>query len=364
MKKYTSLLAIILLFFGTILGNAEELQEKVSYSLNTYHDNNRGLIVTNKLGFIKSVKERFSIGTNIGVDTITAASPSNKSDSSPTEKSKSFRSYASLSGIYDDRSNNVVFGGYLSNEDDYSGRSLFVNYVHALNNQNTSLGIALSTLSDKWNLSDLPRNDRKGNQADISVTQFLSPTLQLQLGYTYISSKGYLASPYRFIKQSAHLPLTQESLPDSRKGKAYSLRMVKELNSTTSLNIAYRYYSDDWNISSHTINTELYKDLRKDYTLGSRLRLYRQRESAFTKDITSYDGSEKYIPIDYKYSAFNSYMAGINIIYNLETKKLRNYKIKGSLDYYRTSDNDFINYWYGKSYIEALILSCSVDYLY
>ncbi|MDH3975024.1 MAG: DUF3570 domain-containing protein [Deltaproteobacteria bacterium] len=364
MMKQTSLLAILLLLFGTILSYAEGLEEKVTYSLNAYRDNSEGFILTNKLGMVKSIKEKFAIGVNGGVDAITAASSSNKSDRGPSEKSQSYRSYASLSGIYDDRENSLILGGYLSEENDYSGRSLFINYVRQLNRQNTSLAIALSTLSDRWKINTLPRDDRKGTQADLSITQFLSPTVQFQLGYSNIYSRGYLASPYRFIEQPTPLPLIEESLPASRRGEAYSLRVVKALSGATSLNLSYRYYRDDWKITSHTINTEVYRDLRDNYTLGGRLRLYRQSDTAYTKDIGAYTGTEKYVPIDYKYSAFDSYMAGVNLIYTIERPDLKRYVIKGSLDYYRTSNNDFIKYWYHNSYLDAVIFSCSVDYLY
>lgn len=360
MKKHTTILVLIFMFFGDILGYAEGIEDKLTYALNSYLDNNRGLIITNKLGIVKSLKEKFSMGANVGVDAITAASPSNKSGTSKTEESQSYRKYASLSGTYDDRKNSLTLGGYLSREDDYSGRSLFINYVRQLNNENTALGIVFSSLSDKWKIDTLPRDDRKGTQTDLSITQFLSPTAQLQLGYSNIISRGYLASPYRFIEQTAPLPLIEESLPSSRKGEAYSIRIVKQLNRPTSLNLSYRYYSDDWEITSHTINTELYRDLSDDFTLGGRLRYYKQSDTAYTKTIGSYSGTEQYVPIDYKYSAFDSYMAGVNMIYKLESENT----FKGSLDYYRTSDNDFIQYWYGRSYIDAIIFSLSFDYLY
>lgn len=364
MKKYSSILVLLILLFGAISSYAEGLEEKVTYSINAYRDNSSAFIITNKLGIVKSIWDKFSISGNAGVDAITAATSSNESNTGPTEKSESYRSYASLSGIYDDRQNSLTLGGYLSEENDYSGRSLFMNYVRQLNNQNTSVGLTFSSLSDRWDLKGLTRNDRKGRETNISISQFLSPTAQLQLAYSNIYSSGFLASPYRFIEQVGPPTLIKEKLPDSRNGDAYSLKLVKQLSEPTSINIAYRYYSDDWKITSHTINAELYRDMDEYYTLGGRLRLYSQSDTAYTKDITSYDGLEEYAPIDYKYSAFDSYMLGLNVIYKIETEKLKSYVIKGSLDYYRTSDNDYIEFWYGNSNLDAIIFSCSIDYLY
>jgi len=366
MKKYTSILCILLLLCSAILSYAEGLEEKVSYSLNSYRDNNEGFIITNKLGIVKAIKERFAFSANGGVDSISAASPEAKSDNAESEDYRSDRYYASLSGIYDDRENNFSLGGYMSDENDYSGRSLFMNYGRQLNNQNTSLGMAFSRTQDKWKKIKnytLPRDDRTGWQGDLSISQFLSPTAQIQLGYSHIVSRGLLESPYRFIELTP-TTIIREALPYSKKGQAYSVRMVKELNSATSLNLSYRYYIDDWETTSHTINTEVYRDLKDNYTLGARLRLYSQSDTKYTQDISTYDGTEKYRPIDYKYSAFDSYMLGFNLIYKIETEKMKSYVIKGSLDYYRTSDNDFIEYWYGSKHLDAVIFSCSIDYLY
>ena len=59
-------------------------------------------------------------------------------------------------------------------------------------------------------------------------------------------------------------------------------------------------------------------------------------------------------------SAFDSYTIGMPFIYRL--RKYENVKITASIDYYQTSDNDYIKNWYNQDNLEAISTTFTIEY--
>jgi hypothetical protein len=59
-------------------------------------------------------------------------------------------------------------------------------------------------------------------------------------------------------------------------------------------------------------------------------------------------------------SAFDSYTIGIPFIY----KKDNGDKVTASIDYYQTTDNDYIKSWYGVNSINAVFTTLSYEFDY
>ncbi|MEE9523227.1 MAG: DUF3570 domain-containing protein [Thermodesulfovibrionales bacterium] len=366
-----SIASIILISFllSSVPIYADELVDEVSITYNSYSDNTDSEIDTYILGITKKISDRFGIGLNVGYDAITTATPPSNSDTATEagitheEKYESNRLFPTLMVIYDDGDNNFVLGGYYSKEDDYTGRTIFTSYTRQLNMQNTSMGIGLSQSFDEWELDGLAEDQRKDTQVNLTASQILSKTSQLQFIYSYIYSDGLIASPYRNIEIDN--TVVNERLPLDRTGQAFALRYVKLIFKPTSINLYYRYYFDDWEIISHTASAELYHDITETLTLGGLYRYYDQTGAKFTQNPEVYSLDDKYIAVDYKYSDFSSQTAGLALIFNPDWDFLfdwENLKFKASYDYYWTSGNDHIKYWYDVDNIKAQILSLSIDY--
>lgn len=356
---------------------AESLKDKIIFSYDYYADNGDVRVYSPSIGIYKKLSEKFMLGAKLRVDAITAATKVyggtyNRMDAvtgaTPTNRFDEVRYAPSLSGTYSNGDDTLTMGGYYSTELDYTGRALFASYTRQLNDQNTTLSAGISRSFDKWEPKfkrDLPRYDRNEGKIDLSVTQLLSPTFSAQMTYSYMKSDGFLSSPYHYLLRD-NLALF-ERYPDGKTGNAVALRFVKLLDEPSSLNFTYRYYKDTWDISSHTVNAELYRDLAKNLTLGARYRYYTQTKSNFLKALSEYSLKDEFIAVDYRNSAFNSNDLGLIAIYKPQWKGVQaidmdKVKIKGSIDYYWTSYNDYIKYWYNRDRLKAVYTSLGLEY--
>ena len=366
-KRWLGLFGLLLPFKAM----ASSLADRGSLSFDFYADNTDVQVYSPTFSFFKTLTKKFLIGIKMRIDAISAASIRKGGSPVRTDAVTSatgrrtfddVRYAPTLLGVYDDGDNSFTFGVYYSTERDYTGRSVFANYVRQLNLQNTAIGVGLSQSFDKWNpvfKRNIPRNDRKERKIDLSVTQLLSPTAMVQLIYSNIYSKGFLASPYHYLLREGFARF--ETLPEKRQGHALAVKLVKLINEPTSLNLSYRYYTDDWGIRSHTGDVKLLRDVTSSLTVGVRFRYYTQTKADFTKRPIDYTLTDRYVVVDYRFSGFSSSTMGLLFI---KSFGLSGIKLKGALNYYRTSPNEYIRNWYGKDRISALFGSLAIEYTF
>jgi len=366
-----SLFISIMLLVPFLKSYASSLKDSVSAGVDTYADNADVQVYSPTLSLIKTLSKNFLIGVKMRVDAIAAASMRNGGN--PVVVDAVAGASAKESGIdevryaptitlaYEDENNAMSGGFYYSTENDYIGRAVFFNYVRQFNEQNTAIGIGISQSNDVWSpifKRALPRDDRKERKIDISINQLLTPTSSIQFVYSHLYSEGFLSSPYRFVSQPSFAKF--ENYPQTRKGDAFAVKGVIMLNDANSMNYSYRYYRDSWDISSHTVSSEWLHDFRGGITSGLRGRYYTQTKSWFAKDVGTYNVSDKYFAAGYRMSAFNSYDIGIPFIYKPSVASP--YKVTASIDFYQTSDNNYIKNWYNKNNIIAAYTTFSIEY--
>lgn len=377
MRVKSAILLIVFCLIPLAVLQAEGPKDRLEITFDSYSDNAGATILSPGLSIYKKISEKFMLGAKMRVDAITSATKAYGgriknidavTGATPANNFDETRFAPSLTGIYTAGDDSASFGGYYSSERDYKGKAVFANYTRQFNEQNTALGIGISQSFDKWQPKwkrELPNNNRDETKLDLSVSQFLSPTLTAQLIYTYMHSRGFLSSPYHYLVTDNYAAF--ERYPADRTGNAVALRFVKLLNEPASLNFAYRYYTDNWGISSHTLNLELYRDVLSNLTMGARYRYYTQTGSDFMKDLSAYSRNDENVAVDYRQSSFNSNTVGLMAIYKPDWKNftlldLNKVKIKASCDYYMTSGNGYIQYWYSKDRIRAVFTSLNLAY--
>ncbi len=361
--------AIISLVTLEINSFASNLKDSMSFGFNTYNDNANVNVYSPTFSLFKKVSHKWMLGFKMRIDGITAASIKNGANgghvdavtgASLNENNFDDVRYApTLMATYDDGDNTLTLGGYYSTEKDYDGKSLFMNYVRQLNQQNTALGIGFSQSFDKWSpVFDraLPKDNRNERKLDLSINQLITPTFSIQGVFSYMYSEGFLSSPYHYVLQGDIAKF--ENYPDQRAGEAYSLKSVYLFNDANAMNVSYRYYKDDWDISSHTINIEELHDFSHRLTSGLRLRYYTQTKSNFVQEIGNYNANDAYFATDYRMSAFDSFTIGIPFIYKVGRKN----KLTASIDYYQTTKNDYIKSWYDVDSISAVFTSLNYKF--
>ncbi|QWR76224.1 DUF3570 domain-containing protein [Candidatus Magnetomonas plexicatena] len=376
LSKIVAVIIFVLFSFAAL--NAEELKDKISLGYDFYTDSGDTKVYSPNIGIYKKITGNFLIGGKLRVDAITSATMSNGGRKNTVDAvTSATRSHGTFDEMryapnifaeYKDDENALTLGGYYSTENDYIGRSLYADYTRLLNEQNTALGLAVSYAFDKWRPSFsrvLSTYDRNETDIDASVTQLFSPTFSGQLVYSFIEKDGYLASPYYYLTTKTFSVF--ERYPERRTGHALAFKLIKALDPLTSLHFKYRLYTDTWDINAHTFEVELYREIAKPVTFGVRYRFYTQGAADFMKPISQYKRNDQYIGVDYRYSAFNSNTFGLALIFKPKTTEtafidLNKMKIKCSADYYVTSKNDYIRYWYDMDRMKALLTSLTIDY--
>jgi len=346
---------------------AEELKNNAFLGIDVYTDNAGVQVYSPTFSLMKTLSKHWLIGFKMRIDAIAAASirfggpPSNVDAVASASHKSGFEDtrYApTFLAAYDDGINSAGAGIYYSTEEDYTGKSFFFNYTRQFNQGNTALGFGYSQASDTldpvFSRDIIKYKDEK--KLDISINQLIDRTLSLQFVYSYIDASGFLASPYLYNSQGF------EKYPTKRTGNAFAIKALKYIDDKNSMNFSYRYYKDDWEITSHTINVEWLHDLSETLMIGARARYYTQSKSFFTKAAGDYKDTDKFTVIDYRMSAFDSYDIGIPIKY--KTSFDSPYTFSFSIDYYRTSHNAYIKRWYGDKYIQALYTTFRVDYAF
>lgn len=364
---------------------ASDIKNSASVGFDTYLDNGDVQVYSPTFSVLKKLSSTLFINAKLRIDAISAASIKALTAASTVtintggeggeggEGGKSLfddvRYAPTVSLGYDDGLNSASLGAYVSLEADYDGKAVFGSYIRQLNEQNTALGFSFSQSDDKWSpkiTRTMPKDYRKETKLDFSINQLISPKLSMQLVYSYMYSEGFLADPYHSAPKITPTNLTTakayELYPEKRTGHAIALKGVGLLNASNSLNISYRYYSDDWSIVSNTINTEWLHDYSSRTITGLRLRYYSQSQAYFTKPVNSYSAANagKLIAIDYKMTAFDSYTIGIPFIHTMKDGN----KLTASIDYYQTTSNENIKYWYNVDSLSAVFttLTYSFDY--
>ena len=258
----------------------------------------------------------------------------------------------------------LTIGGNYSKEHDYESKEMSVEYLHYLDsskNQSISIGtsyqkndvsVYCSLNTDECDSSSGASEKVKTLDvfsAEIGFTQVIDKTSQLKSSLFYINEDGYLSNPYmRVVRDYNRNPkLTQEEKPDSRKAYGALVQYSKALSDRLTTVSSYRFYSDDWEINSHTLNGELYYEFNDKLTTGVGLRYYTQSEAKFYNASADYFTDQTYASSDRRMSSFDSL----------------NYKLSG--DYKISSDisvNASLNYYDQPDYFSAFYYNLGVKY--
>ncbi|MDQ7084183.1 MAG: DUF3570 domain-containing protein [Sulfurovum sp.] len=372
MQIIKSFLLGIMLMIPFLKAYASELQDSASFGFDTYTDNNDVQVYSPTFSLMKTLSKNWLVGVKLRVDAIAAASiriggsPAQVDAQATASKQSGFddvRASPTFLVAYEKGEHSASAGIYYSNEVDYIGQAFFASYTRELNQGNTVLGIGFSQSGDTWSPSNnrqLEVANRDEQKIDFSFNQLLSPTASVQLVYSYMHSEGLLSSPYPYLVQDDTF-IGFEKYPKQREGHAFALKGLKYIDEDNSLNFSYRYYKDDWDINSHTLSAEWLHDVNEQWMVGARIRYYSQTGSNFAKDIGTYTTNDPYVVVDYRMSAFDSYNFGIPLTY---TPSDSPYSFSLSVDYYQTSDNNYIQQWFGESNIQAVYTTFRVDYTF
>ena len=355
---------------------AETIKDQIAVSYSYYSDNVGVDVYSPFVSLQKRLSEKWGMNASFQVDAISAASMrrgnGNVTDAviidavsgaSGRAGYDDVRVAPTLSFTYENEDFVWNFGMYYSNEVDYDTVAGFTEVSSGFNDANTVLSIGASYEEAEWSPiinRDLHDDKKTQRQLNASIMQLLNASSYIQIRGSYIVQDGFLSSPYHYLIEDSFAQF--DRYPDSRNSIALAFQYVTELIEDTSMHINYRYYDDDWEIESHTIEGNLYYDVMENLTLGARGRYYTQEAAEFAKPLGSYDVNDRYIVSDYKFTEFDTTTLGVSMHYKPGFFEDEALGLQLSYDYYATDDNEYIQNWYGESKIEADMVTFALTY--
>ena len=211
-------------------------------------------------------------------------------------------------------SQNGNFGGAVgySEENDY--RATYVNLSGSsnFNNDLTTVTLGFSHSADDIFPTDAELFNRIRNEnkraisAAVSLSQVINRVTTFQTALSITEQSGFLSDPYKL----------QDARPDNKTQIALSnsLRYFF-IEADGALQANYRYYHDDFGISSHTLDLSWFQNINRTFKISPMLRYYSQSAADFYTNIDDFTKPLKEPQSsDYRLSAFGAFSGGINLI--------------------------------------------------
>lgn len=159
------------------------------------------------------------------------------------------------------------------------------------------------------------------------VTHVINRRTVSQANLAYSISSGYLNDPYKVfsvVDIATDIPVEDSSYfegrPDDRKRMSLTFKLNHQLYpSNNIIHGSYRYYTDDWDVDSHTFDFNYRFNLANTNYIEPRIRLYQQSKANFYQNqfYVNNDGSDfttlfpQYISADYRLDDMTSVTPGI-----------------------------------------------------
>lgn len=181
--------------------------------------------------------------------------------------------------------------------------------------------------------------NRNSYSASVGLSQVLSKKLQISVFFDVLQQQGLLSTPYHriyfadkanyYIGQAQYIPEYEsenntgvfkladdiERLPDSRFKLPIGARLNYYISERFVLRTYYRYYSDNWDIQSHTASIELPIKVSDRFTIFPTYRYYTQTQSKYFAPYETHLSTEKYYTSDPDLATFDSNQFGFGVNY-------------------------------------------------
>jgi len=246
----------------------------------------------------------------------------------------------------------ILLNGYSSRERDYTSLGLGGGLLHDFNNRNSTLNVELNTyldwqeprggipveftpmLSGIHNSGPDVRDTKNILDFNLGLTQILTPHSLVKVNLNINNSTGYLNNPYQVLSvldandnitsdglinvDPAALPYVFEKRPDDRLRSSVFGSLVQNFGGDV-MHFTYRYYWDDWQVSSNTFDLRYRFKLTDKQALMPHLRYYQQSEAEFYRHHleqgVDVDANGQVLlnaaSADYRLAAFSSYVIGL-----------------------------------------------------
>ena len=197
--------------------------------------------------------------------------------------------------------------------------SLVTPYDQFVIKTNASRGISYSYLPGATAEStSYPTASRNTFTASLSYSQVINKSVQMAILFDAVKQEGYLSLPFHRVIFNNHLE-RYEKQPDSRTKLPIGLRLNYFIGDDVIIRSYYRYYTDDWGLTSHTASIEVPYKITPFFSLSPFYRYYTQTATKYFAPLYQHkvdaagNPVEQYYTSNYASSAFNSNYYGIGM---------------------------------------------------
>ncbi|NDH17722.1 MAG: DUF3570 domain-containing protein, partial [Opitutae bacterium] len=227
-----------------------------------------------------------------------------------------------------------------SEESDYLSNSYAINASKRLAEGTLTLSTGFSYLDDKVD-SNVPGGpslgivSRKTPEVFLGIHRIIDPQTTLSLGLTYGHPKGYLSDPYKQVGRlepvfpgslEEDFYLYPENRPNERDTFVAYLEGVRYFNQLdATLESSYRFFTDDSDLSGHTLEIKWLKRLNDKLIIRPLFRYYAQNPADFyliTLDSTGIEPTPQpngtgpdFYSSDYRLSKLRATTLGLKFTY-------------------------------------------------
>ncbi|MDG5899406.1 DUF3570 domain-containing protein [Shewanella xiamenensis] len=256
-------------------------------------------------------------------------------------------------------------GVYASKEFDYMSMGINAGVERGFNKDNTTLflgtsysfdvvdpvggrPVALSTMAIRDNFTsdeayrsafDATRqtssDDKQTADLMLGITQILNQRWLLQANYGLSSVSGYLTDPYKVLSVVDNNGTTEnivyENRPDSRLKHSFYMMTKGALDSGV-VDFSYRYTTDDWDLTSHTLETHYRYYFSGSFYGQLHLRYYQQAAVNFYQPFLMAESPlPEFASADYRIGDMSAYTVGVKFGHRLSGGHEMSYR----LEYYQ-----------------------------
>ena len=263
-----------------------------------------------------------SLSITAGADFYTSASTDNINSNNSSASSKDLRKYGTVSysrkNLKKGETYSAKVGG--STEYDYNSISFGLAYAKEFNEGNSEINLAAQAFMDNWDLIypeelrgevSLPGSARNSYNFQASYFQVLNKRMQFSLSGEAIYMEGLLSTPFHRVYFENQLKSDIERLPDTRLKIPVGLRFNYLPADFMVVRSYYRFYTDSWGLTAHTMSLETPLKVKDWLTISPFFRYHKQNAADYFAPFAEHLTDEQFYTSDYDLSALTSKKIGL-----------------------------------------------------
>lgn len=238
----------------------------------------------------------------------------------------------------------LTLGAARSSEDDYKSRSYSIGYAKESEDRLTTWTFSADVSNDDINPVDAEiyrtrpatEQSKHSNSYLASYARIMNKQWLLKVAVGLSRKSGYLSDPYKQVFVDG--ALIGDSRPEKRISRTLAVQNRYFLDDLdAALHFDYRFYQDDWDIRSNTIDLAWYQNWDYGFQIVPSIRLYEQSEAFFYETFHTDVRADGNYSTDYRLSEYGAVTYGLKI-----TKAFENWSLMLSGEKYASGGGHFL----------------------